>query len=501
MAGQDELLESSYELCFNSACALIDDGRLVDAETRLEEAKDICIKELMEAEDLTEEDMSVLDDHEELAAIQVQLGCVKQRRGEIDEANDLYSRVLRQRSSNSREVDITVLAVACNNVVSLRSEGKSLFDSLKRINVASKESLEHKLTRKQAIEIATNKCLLLAQANKLDEARRELQKLRESYPGHPRVAVVQAAIAFTEKKTKVCEEVLQAYLAEHPGNDEVVLPLAQLYAQQQRHDKAVEVLSQMPLDRRSQPRTVEAIVALHQRQKSPDKAVACLREAIDFWKGKADDEETLSSVLRIAARLAMRLNDKAFAAEAFELYLQRVDGKDFEALCGLVQALASTDVERAESYAERLQVPSFGHLDPEELEGSAIPKMGAGFKKKAEKSDGEAEELGEGEDGKDGKVKSKRKRQRKIRYPKAFDPESPGPLPDPERWLPKRERAEFKKKMRKRDKHLLRGPQGAMATDDTAFRKQGPSTAQVEVSKDASRPSRNQGRKKKEGKK
>merc|ERR1712190_248906 len=166
----------------------------------------------MEAEEFSEEDAGLSEDHEELAAIHVQRGCVKQRRGATEEANELYSRVLKQRPGSAREVDITVLAVACNNVVSLRSEGKSLFDSLKRINVASKESLEHKLTRKQAIEIATNKCLLLAQAHKIDEARRELQRLRDSYPDHPRVAVVQAAISFTEKKGKVCEEVLQAYL-------------------------------------------------------------------------------------------------------------------------------------------------------------------------------------------------------------------------------------------------------------------------------------------------
>merc|ERR1712183_548283 len=97
-------------------------------------------------------------------------------------------------------------------------------------------------------------------------------------------------------------------------------------------------------------------------------------------------------------------------------------------------------------------------------------------------------------------AKKKRKRNRKIRYPKNFDPENPGPPPDPERWLPKRERAEFKKRMRKRDKQLLRGPQGSMPTDDAAFRKQGPSTAQVEVAKDTTRPPRNQGRKK-QGKK
>merc|ERR1719382_1432029 len=93
----------------------------------------------------------------------------------------------------------------------------------------------------------------------------------------------------------------------------------------------------------------------------------------------------------------------------------------------------------------------------------------------------------------------RRRKKKKPRYPKGFDPENPGPPPDPERWLPKRERTEFKKKMKKRDRVLLRGPQGAMPADDNAFRKQGPSTAQVEVSKDKT-TGRNQGRRK-QGKK
>ena len=34
-AKPQEALESSYELCFNAACALIDEGRLKEAEARL----------------------------------------------------------------------------------------------------------------------------------------------------------------------------------------------------------------------------------------------------------------------------------------------------------------------------------------------------------------------------------------------------------------------------------------------------------------------------------
>ena len=40
----------------------------------------------------------------------------------------------------------------------------------------------------------------------------------------------------------------------------------------------------------------------------------------------------------------------------------------------------------------------------------------------------------------------KRIKKKKVRYPKNLDPEKPGQLPNPERWLPKYERKDFKKK-------------------------------------------------------
>eukprot|EP00933_Yihiella_yeosuensis_P075623 TRINITY_DN85077_c0_g1_i1.p1 TRINITY_DN85077_c0_g1~~TRINITY_DN85077_c0_g1_i1.p1 ORF type:complete len:537 (-),score=149.83 TRINITY_DN85077_c0_g1_i1:110-1699(-) len=490
----EEHLESSYELCFNLSCALIEAGSLKDAETRLMEAKELCVRELLEAEEIPEEDAAVLEDHEELAAIQVQHGCVLQRQGDADKANTLYNRVLRPRAGQAGEVDVTVLAVACNNVVALRSEGKNLFDSLKRINVASKESLEHKLTRNQNVEIAANKCLLLMQAKRVDEARKQLEKLRQTCPDHPRVAVVQAAIAHREKKSlKACEEVLQNYIKEHGGHQEVILPLAQLYTLMNRHQEAVEVLAKLPLSMRAQPKTIEAIVAHYLRQKTVDKVVSCLREAIGYWSDKDDDEaeQTLGQVLRLSSRLAMQVKDRAFAAEVYQLYLEKVDGSDNDALCGLVEALSSSDPPRAAQYALRLQVPEFDHLDPEELEQQAIPKIGQllSLRKKKELEKDGAEGAEQADEAK------KKRRKRKPRYPKGFDPENPGPPPDPERWLPKRERAEFKKKMKKRDKSLLRGPQGAMVVDENLIKNKGPSTAQVEVAKDSSRPSRRKGKK------
>lgn len=55
-----------------------------------------------------------------------------------------------------------------------------------------------------------------------------------------------------------------------------------------------------------------------------------------------------------------------------------------------------------------------------------------------------------------GAVREKKKRKRKPKLPKNFDPENPGPKPDPERWLPKWQRSDFKKKRnRRREKASL----------------------------------------------
>lgn len=64
---------------------------------------------------------------------------------------------------------------------------------------------------------------------------------------------------------------------------------------------------------------------------------------------------------------------------------------------------------------------------------------------------------------KGGEGRQRKKRKRKPRYPKGFDPENPGPPPDPERWLPKHERAAFKKRRKGKNQPLSKGAQAREA--------------------------------------
>ena len=75
----------------------------------------------------------------------------------------------------------------------------------------------------------------------------------------------------------------------------------------------------------------------------------------------------------------------------------------------------------------------------------------------------------------------KKRKNKKIKYPKDFDPTHPGPPPDPERWLPKWQRSKFKKLAKKKGIYL-KGAQGDAQIDtDVTGKDMQKSTAHVEV--------------------
>ncbi len=65
-----------------------------------------------------------------------------------------------------RPSDEMVSAVAANNLVALNKE-RDLFDSERKIKVATSDKVQHKLTTAQKQIIAFNQCLLFLYMNKV----------------------------------------------------------------------------------------------------------------------------------------------------------------------------------------------------------------------------------------------------------------------------------------------------------------------------------------------
>lgn len=254
-----------------------------------------------------------------------------------------------------------------------------------------------------------------------------------------------------EKKISKAEEILAQFAEKFPEKSKLILLVrAQISAAAGHFHVAAESLS-MIQDIRHMPATVATVVSLKERLNDFNGAVGVLDSAIQWWKDAMTEDNKLSVIIPEAA--SFKLNH-GHEREAFKLYEELVQNHgNTEALVGLVKTAAHTDLVKAESYEKQLkELPGLKGINVVSLEKTSGAKHVEGTI---------AGKMDVSEEVK--KTKSK-KRKRKPRYPKGFDPANPGPPPDPERWLPKRERSTYRPK-RKDKRSQVRGSQGAVVRE------------------------------------
>lgn len=115
------------------------------------------------------------------------------------------------------------------------------------------------------------------------------------------------------------------------------------------------------------------------------------------------------------------------------------DTTDLKLKAGYLSSLAERDVKAASDYFQTIdfKIPELENdMDVHELIEVSLDKNKQNQKKREKKLVDKVEQTKKG-----GKIFiPKTKAKNKIKYPKNFDPENPGPMPDPERWLPKWQR-------------------------------------------------------------
>ncbi|PPS03088.1 hypothetical protein GOBAR_AA17571 [Gossypium barbadense] len=442
---------SSFELAYNIACSLIEGNKLKDAEKLLLTAR-------IGQETLTEENLADDDIEIELAPIAVQLAYVHQLLGQTQEAAGAYTDIV-----NRNLADEPSLAVAVNNLIAVKGP-KEISDSLRKLDrLKEKDSqkfelaraIDLKLSPKQKETIYANRVLLLLHANKMDQARELVAVLPEMFPDNVMPLLLQAAVLVRENKVGKAEEMLGQFAERFPEKSKIILlARAQVAAAAGHPQIAADSLAKVP-DIQHMPATVATLVALKERAGDINGAAAVLDSAIKWWKTAMTEDDQLSVIMREAASFKLRHGKEE---EAAHLYEELVKGNgNVEALVGLITTVAHANVEKAEAYEKQLKpLPGLKGADVDALEktSGAKPVDGASRAGLAEAQ----------EDGKT-KEKPKKKRKRKPRYPKGFDPANPGPPPDPERWLPKRERSSYRPKRKDKRAAQVRGSQGAVVRD------------------------------------
>ncbi|XP_049412844.1 uncharacterized protein LOC125875840 [Solanum stenotomum] len=444
---------SSFELAYNTACSLIEREKYKDAEQLLLSARRIGQETLME-ENLADDDVEI-----ELAPIAVQIAYVQQILGNIQEAVASYTDLVKRNLA-----DESSLAVAVNNLIALKGP-KDVSDGLRKLDKLIEKSdgpekfqlargLDLKLSQKQREAIYTNRVLLLLHSNKMDQARELVGALPGMFPGSLMPVLLQAAVHVRENKAAKAEEILGQYADKFPDRSKVILlARAQVAAAAGHPQIAADSLAKIP-DIQHKPATVSTIVSLKERAGDTDGADAVFDSAIKWWSNAMTEDNKLNTIMQEAAAFKLRHGRKEEAAHLYE-QLVKSHGS-IEALVGLIQTAAHVDIEKAEAYEKQLK-PLLGlkAIDVDSLEKTSGAKQ-------AEKGpNAGATETYEGKS----KDKVKKKRKRKPKYPKGFDPANPGPPPDPERWLPKRERSSYRPKRKDKRAAQIRGSQGAVAKE------------------------------------
>ncbi|XP_025902271.1 signal recognition particle subunit SRP72, partial [Nothoprocta perdicaria] len=435
------LREATYELCYNSACALIGQGKLNEAMKKLQKAEGLCRQSLSEDSDVTEEDIEA-----ELAIIHGQMAYIMQLQGRTEDALQLYNQIIKLKPT-----DVGLLAVIANNIITINKD-QNVFDSKKKVKLTNAEGVEHKLSKKQLQAIEFNKALLAMYTNQAEQCRKLAGSLQAQSPEHLLPVLIQAAQLCREKQHARAVGLLQDFAEQHPASAaEVKLTMAQLKIAQGSVTKACIILRSIE-ELQHKPGMVSALVTMYSHEEDIDSAIEVFTQAIQWYQQHEPKSPVHLSLIREAANFKLKHGRKEAAISDLE-ELWKQNPKDVHTLAQLISAYSLVDPEKAKVLSKHL--PSSDSLslkvDVDALENSP----GATYvRKKAGKLAGDSQQKEQGQ----GDVKKKKKK-KKGKLPKNYDPKV---TPDPERWLPMRERSYYRgrKKGKKKDQ-VGKGTQGS----------------------------------------
>ncbi|KAI0200979.1 hypothetical protein F4808DRAFT_134947 [Astrocystis sublimbata] len=461
----------SFETAYNAACLHIARAELPKASILLKRARDLC-----EASD----ELSPEEKKGELLPIMVQHVYVLSQLGKDEEAAALQKQVI---TSDIPEAPTKV--VSQNNEVALAGTGTEsnpyltqriaeqagnltgtdrLFEYQQSVIKRNRYALELQMQKFHGMDALTHEYIVSTQTPILEKAP---------------FGVINAAAHTQMEEGKAAIRKLLPVLEKRPDDVGLLLTIIQLHVQTGSPGSATTVLetflkrleaterADYP-DVRFAPGLVAAAVALFRLQGRQNSIRAEMARASAHWRSKPEDSSSTStSLLRAAGIELLRSSnpeDVAAAGATFEkLVAAQSDAQDGIAAAGLVASFATRDFSKVEPYLEKLTPVErlTAGIDVQALVNAgvcsvAVPAAPSSSKKRAAP--------GNTGDNNSKDRPAAKKRRRKLRLPKDYE-EGKTPKPDPERWLPLRDRSTYRPKGKKGKKRAQEATQGGVVKD------------------------------------
>ncbi|KAK6138389.1 hypothetical protein DH2020_027863 [Rehmannia glutinosa] len=326
------------------------------------------------------------------------------------------------------EIELAPIAVQLAYVQQILGNTQEALESYSDI-------IKKNLADESSLAVSISNLIALRGPKDASDGLRKLDKLIEKGEGPLTFQLARVlASSFHKSKEKpymlTARELASALPGMFPNSVMPVLLQAAVYVREKKANKAEETLLQFA--NKFPEKSKIALLARAQVAATaghPQIAAESLLKIPDIQHQPA----TVATLVSLKERWRYRRHGKK--DEAARLYEELVKSHgSIEALVGLIRTAAHTDVEKAESYEKQLKpIPGLKGIDVDSLEktsGAKIIENGP-----------------------------------TVGVAEAVRPENPGPPPDPERWLPKRERSSYRPKRKDKRAAQVRGSQGAVVKE------------------------------------
>ena len=521
--------QDSMELAFNVGVALAGAGQLDDADFLLERALALGREDLAE-QGLEEEDIEV-----ELAAVEAERAWLLSLRGRGEEAMAAYSQLLLKGGKNDATVQaVAANNLACLRGTLHVAESLKRLDKVVPLtkNFASApgggkkkgqgmgaSNEEERVPEALRPQVYAGAALLCSHAKRYDVGLGLADRLRALRPASTGPVALAAGILAQAGRYSEARKRLQAFLqeAKAAGPAEIGaahLALAQVEAMAGEPGEAAERLQELAAASGGgaepglgfQPAVVATTAALLERLGDLDPAREAIARALQWWKGQGADgggSFAVSRLLEASASLTLRHGTVSEAAQLYLELAQEQSSGDPASLAGALEGALGAAAEPAEvARLARQQARVLAPLAAADALDADTLEQGAQGRVAAVSQEAQGEDKGSGMDawaalaslkGAEKRrqllkllppdrvevvLERRRQRAKKRRASALKKREEPWKTPieklDPERWLPKYERAAYKKK---RKKDVSKGGQGAGMVDDRLDQALKPETA------------------------
>ncbi|KAK5108753.1 hypothetical protein LTR62_007813 [Meristemomyces frigidus] len=456
----------AFESAYNAACCCLARGELAQGEMLLKRARALCEG----AEELSGEKKRA-----EVVPILGQMVYVLLRLGRREEAG----RIAREIESMGEEVVVdlnTRQIVQVNGMVAGEAQ-RNPYLAQRVLGHGGETMAKEKPFAFQEAVLKQNRYALELQMGKFDGLAgsvalilsKETAPTLDAYYNH--LSVFNAAARAKAQTGKEALKHMLPAMEKRPKDVGLLLTIAQLFVMTGDSstattmlEKFLELLEQTgsatELDVRFAPGLIGIMVSLYQSAGRRGSALNELAKAAQHWRRKMQEDSIAMSMgvvnlLKAAGSLMLESEEAEHAELAAELFkdLYERDDSDKYAAAGMLAASPQTATnEQSQSLQSIDRLISTIDIDALENGGIAQPTattVAVTRKRPAASND----------------TPKPAKRPRKARLPKDYDPDK---RPDPERWLPLRDRSTYRPKGKKGKARREALSQGAVAQGSAA---------------------------------